>query len=262
MLFTWYSGELCTDPAFAELEPEFRANPSITRGRKGRPISSNNGAGCRHSSSAGCISICLAPCPAPSWILTACSRRSWSAVNRSRRCGAPPMPALSTCRADLPTTLVSPSPTGRSRQSHRRLGGEASRRRAVQSQGRGAQVCRHPAGLWLARVTGDAYGGETFKLRFPGRTAFPICPAKSPSPFCTSNSSRGSMPASSSSPTCQSCKSSCSGWCTAACASTTLQTSMTICQCVRRRQLGGDGAQAGYACRLWRCPAVYRRRRR
>src|SRR5262245_41464514 len=30
MLFSWYSGDLCTDPEFAELEPELRANPSIS----------------------------------------------------------------------------------------------------------------------------------------------------------------------------------------------------------------------------------------
>jgi len=30
MLFSWYSGELCTDPDFAEFEPELRANPSIS----------------------------------------------------------------------------------------------------------------------------------------------------------------------------------------------------------------------------------------
>ncbi|MBR1238284.1 hypothetical protein JQ611_40365, partial [Bradyrhizobium sp. AUGA SZCCT0182] len=29
MLFSWYSGETCTDPNFAELEPEYRANPSM-----------------------------------------------------------------------------------------------------------------------------------------------------------------------------------------------------------------------------------------
>jgi hypothetical protein len=29
MLFSWYSGDLCTDPAFAELPPERRANPSM-----------------------------------------------------------------------------------------------------------------------------------------------------------------------------------------------------------------------------------------
>ena len=29
MLFSWYSGDYCSDPAFAELEPELRANPSI-----------------------------------------------------------------------------------------------------------------------------------------------------------------------------------------------------------------------------------------
>src|SRR6516165_5570654 len=29
MLFSWYSGDLCTDPAFAELGPEQRANPSL-----------------------------------------------------------------------------------------------------------------------------------------------------------------------------------------------------------------------------------------
>jgi hypothetical protein len=29
MLFSWYSGDKCTDPSFAELPPELRANPSI-----------------------------------------------------------------------------------------------------------------------------------------------------------------------------------------------------------------------------------------
>ncbi|WP_409188750.1 hypothetical protein [Bradyrhizobium sp. RDM4] len=29
MLFSWYSGDLCTDPHFAELPPEYRANPSV-----------------------------------------------------------------------------------------------------------------------------------------------------------------------------------------------------------------------------------------
>ena len=29
MLFSWYSGEFCTDPAFAGLPPEQRANPSM-----------------------------------------------------------------------------------------------------------------------------------------------------------------------------------------------------------------------------------------
>lgn len=29
MLFSWYSGDLCTDPAFADLPPEQRANPSM-----------------------------------------------------------------------------------------------------------------------------------------------------------------------------------------------------------------------------------------
>jgi hypothetical protein len=30
MLFSWYSGDECTDPTFAELEPELRANPSMS----------------------------------------------------------------------------------------------------------------------------------------------------------------------------------------------------------------------------------------
>jgi hypothetical protein len=30
MLFSWYSGDLCTDPDFAELPPELRANPSMS----------------------------------------------------------------------------------------------------------------------------------------------------------------------------------------------------------------------------------------
>src|SRR5258708_25572199 len=29
MLFSWYSGDYCNDPAFAELQPEQRANPSM-----------------------------------------------------------------------------------------------------------------------------------------------------------------------------------------------------------------------------------------
>ena len=28
LLFSWYSGDYCTDPDFADLEPELRANPS------------------------------------------------------------------------------------------------------------------------------------------------------------------------------------------------------------------------------------------
>jgi len=36
MLFSWYSGDLCTDPDFAELEPELRANPSIASWPDGR----------------------------------------------------------------------------------------------------------------------------------------------------------------------------------------------------------------------------------
>jgi hypothetical protein len=30
MLFSWYSGDYCTDPVFAELPPELRANPSMS----------------------------------------------------------------------------------------------------------------------------------------------------------------------------------------------------------------------------------------
>jgi len=36
MLFSWYSGDYCTDPDFAELEPELRANPSIGSWPEGR----------------------------------------------------------------------------------------------------------------------------------------------------------------------------------------------------------------------------------
>lgn len=36
MLFSWYSGDYCSDPAFAELEPELRANPSIGSWPEGR----------------------------------------------------------------------------------------------------------------------------------------------------------------------------------------------------------------------------------
>ena len=31
MLFSWYSGDYCTDPDFAELPPEQRANPSMSK---------------------------------------------------------------------------------------------------------------------------------------------------------------------------------------------------------------------------------------
>lgn len=36
MLFVWYSGDYCTDPNFAKLEPELRANPSIASWPDGR----------------------------------------------------------------------------------------------------------------------------------------------------------------------------------------------------------------------------------
>lgn len=36
MLFSWYSGDYCSDPAFADLEPELRANPSIASWPDGR----------------------------------------------------------------------------------------------------------------------------------------------------------------------------------------------------------------------------------
>ncbi|MBR0934861.1 hypothetical protein [Bradyrhizobium jicamae] len=36
MLFSWYSADLCTDPAFAELEPDLRANPSLASWPDGR----------------------------------------------------------------------------------------------------------------------------------------------------------------------------------------------------------------------------------
>ena len=35
MLFSWYSGDLCTDPDFAELPPEQRANPSMASWAEG-----------------------------------------------------------------------------------------------------------------------------------------------------------------------------------------------------------------------------------
>lgn len=35
MLFSWYSGEYCTDPAFANLSPEERANPSMSAWEEG-----------------------------------------------------------------------------------------------------------------------------------------------------------------------------------------------------------------------------------
>ena len=36
MLFSWYSAERCTDPSFAELDPEARANPSMDSWPEGR----------------------------------------------------------------------------------------------------------------------------------------------------------------------------------------------------------------------------------
>jgi hypothetical protein len=36
MVFSWYSGDYCSDPAFADLEPELRANPSIASWPEGR----------------------------------------------------------------------------------------------------------------------------------------------------------------------------------------------------------------------------------
>ncbi len=36
MFFSWYSADLCTDPAFADLDPEARANPSMSSWLEGR----------------------------------------------------------------------------------------------------------------------------------------------------------------------------------------------------------------------------------
>jgi hypothetical protein len=36
MVFSWYSGDLCTDPDFSSLEPELRANPSMSSWPEGR----------------------------------------------------------------------------------------------------------------------------------------------------------------------------------------------------------------------------------
>jgi hypothetical protein len=36
MLFNWYNGDYCSDPAFADLEPELRANPSMGSWPEGR----------------------------------------------------------------------------------------------------------------------------------------------------------------------------------------------------------------------------------
>ena len=37
MLFSWYSGGACTDPDFAEMAPEYRANPSMGLWPEGKP---------------------------------------------------------------------------------------------------------------------------------------------------------------------------------------------------------------------------------
>jgi hypothetical protein len=39
MLFSWCSGDYCTDAAFAELEPELKANPSIASWPEGASLS-------------------------------------------------------------------------------------------------------------------------------------------------------------------------------------------------------------------------------
>ena len=54
MLFSWYSGDSCTDPAFADLPPEERANPSMGSWPEGRAISSSSASGFRPTSSGGC----------------------------------------------------------------------------------------------------------------------------------------------------------------------------------------------------------------
>jgi hypothetical protein len=38
MLFSWYSGDYCTDAAFAELQPELKANPSIASWLEGAEL--------------------------------------------------------------------------------------------------------------------------------------------------------------------------------------------------------------------------------
>ena len=179
MLFSWYSGEYCTDPAFAELEPEL-SGQSVDRapGRKGRPISSSSGAGCRPSSSAGCISICLVRCRGafldPDSVL--------NAIVTSRK-SLPPMRRRHLCRLRryerrlFRRRLPQHRPQGQRRQGHRRPGREAGRRRAVQSAGRGAQVRRHPANLRRAQGYGDAYGGETFRRDFEAEgISYQCCP--------------------------------------------------------------------------------------
>jgi hypothetical protein len=105
MLFSWYSGDRCTDPAFANLEPELRANPSIGSWPEGRADILSSNVGAFHPlTSAACISICPAPLQAPSSIKASSNAPSSSAERFSNRKTESIFLPSSICRAVQPMT--------------------------------------------------------------------------------------------------------------------------------------------------------------
>ena len=61
MLFSWYSADLCTDPAFETFRLTNALTPRWHHGQRVRPISTSSAAGCRPPNFAACITICPAP---------------------------------------------------------------------------------------------------------------------------------------------------------------------------------------------------------
>jgi len=55
MLFSWYSADYCSDPSFANLPPDERANPSMASWPGVRRTSINNRAAFRPQNFVDCI---------------------------------------------------------------------------------------------------------------------------------------------------------------------------------------------------------------
>lgn len=111
MVFSWYSGDYCSDPAFISSR-SFAPIRRSHRGRRAGRTSTSSGADFRHTSSAGCISICRARRTALSLIRVRCSTRSSPAARRCRLKPASSMSGLSICPAGRLMTRSFRSPIG------------------------------------------------------------------------------------------------------------------------------------------------------
>ena len=167
MLFSWYSGELCTDPAFAELEPEFRANPSINSWPEGSAYLEQQRRRLPafkfrrlHLNLPGALSGAFLD---PDSVLEAIV---------VRRKSLPPM--RGTTYAGFVDMSGGSSDDACLAIAHKDEAGKVIVD-LVEKQAGGVpfnprDAVRKFAGILraygLARVTGDAYGGETFKLDF------------------------------------------------------------------------------------------------